>query len=291
MKGIILAGGTGSRLYPLTKSINKHLFPLFNKPLIYYSISVLFFCKIKDILIIINEKDYNSFYNLLGDGSKFGVKFTYKFQKKPIGIVDAFLIGESFIKKDKVCLVLGDNIFYGQGFLSKLNRAKNRSKGATIFAYPVNNPENFGVIEFNKKNKALKIEEKPKKPKSNFAIPGLYFYDNSVVNYSKKIKLSKRNELEISDLNNIYLNKNSLFVEEYGRGFAWFDSGTYEGMHNAGSFIQMVEKRQNLQIGCLEEIACRNNWISPNTLINMGRNSKKSSYGDYLIKIGRELKK
>jgi len=293
MKGIILAGGTGSRLYPVTKAINKHLLHLYNKPLIYYSLSVLFLSKIKKILIIVNRNDYNQFYQLLGDGKKFGVNFEYAFQDEPNGIAEAFIIGKKFIGDDSTCLVLGDNIFFGQGFLDKLINAKKNIKkiknSSTIFAYKVNNPKEYGIVEFDNKNKAIRISEKPKNPKSNFAITGLYFYSNCVTKKINKIKKSKRNELEISDVNKIYLKENKLYVEDFGRGFGWFDAGTFNGLKNASSYIEMIEKRQNLMIGCLEEIACRNKWITKEQLMKIGLKHKNSEYGKYLIDISKKI--
>ena len=288
MKAIVLAGGTGSRLYPTTKAINKHLFPLYNKPLIYYPLSVIFLAKIKDILLILNQNDYKLFYKLLGDGKQFGVTITYAFQENPNGIAEAFKIGKNFIGKSNVCLILGDNIFFGQGFLDKINEAKNRlerKKMSTIFAYRVNNPNEYGIVSFDRYNNAINLDEKPKNPKSNFAVTGLYFFDNSVVNKVKKIKKSKRNELEITDINKIYLKEKKLYVEEFGRGFAWFDAGTYFGLKDASNFIEMIEKRQNLQIGCLEELAYRNKWITKKQLSIIGKKYKNSDYGQYLIKI------
>jgi len=286
MKGIILAGGSGTRLYPITKGVSKQLLPVYDKPMIYYPISVLMLADIKDILIITTPEDFPSFQRLLGNGNHFGVNISYASQPKPEGIAQAFLIGESFIGSDSVCLVLGDNIFYGQGFSPKLKLAVKRaeeSNGATIFGYQVKDPERFGVVGFDDTQKVLSIEEKPLKPKSNFAVTGLYFYDNTVVNIAKEIKPSARGELEITCINNAYLSKKQLNVELLGRGFAWLDTGTHESLLEAGCFVETIEKRQGYKIACLEEIALNKGWIDINTVESVGNDMAKNSYGQYLL--------
>ena len=281
-KGIILAGGYGSRLYPLTNSVSKQLLPVYDKPMIYYSLSVLMLADIRDILIITTPKELDTFKALLGNGSDFGIKLSYLAQKKPRGLPDAFLLGKDFIGNDNVCLVLGDNIFYGQGLSEKLSIAKQREVGATIFSYEIKNPTEFGVVEFDKNKKAISIHEKPKKPKSDFAVTGIYFYDNKVVSYAKMLKPSKRGELEISDLNSIYLKMKKLYVEPFGRGFAWLDTGTHNSLMEAGKFIEIIEQRQGLKIACLEEIAYNNKWIDKNKLKILIKKYSSSSYGDYI---------
>lgn len=285
MKGILLSGGTGSRLFPSTIAISKQLLPIYDKPMIYYSLSVLLMAGIKQILIITTEKDLNLYKALLKDGSDFGITLNYEIQEKPNGLAESFLIGEKFIDNDNVCLVLGDNIFYGLGFTEKLKTIKKNLNGACVFGYHVQNPEDFGVLEFDKNNNVIGIEEKPKIPKSNYAVTGLYFYDNKVVEYAKTLTPSHRNELEITDLNKIYLSENKLKVELLGRGFAWLDTGTHENLLNASQFIETVEKRQGLKIGCLEEISFNNGWISKDRLAVQIERLGNSSYKDYLQSI------
>ena len=258
MKGIVLAGGSGTRLYPVTKGVSKQLLPVYDKPMIYYPISVLMLAGISDILIITSPEDQSGFIRALGDGSDFGIKLTYQTQSSPDGIAQAFIIGEEFIGNDSVCLVLGDNIFWGQGFTEILEKAASRVSGATVFGYQVNDPERFGIVEFNDKHKAVSLEEKPSSPKSNFAVTGLYFYDNEVIEMAKQVKPSDRGELEITTLNQMYLDKGSLNVEILGRGFAWLDTGTHETLLEAAMFVETIEKRQGYKIACLEEIALNN---------------------------------
>jgi len=286
MKGIILAGGSGSRLYPITKGISKQLLPIYDKPMIYYPLSVLMLSNIRDILIISNPEYIDLYKNLLGDGDDIGIKIEYVIQEKPRGLVDAFIVGEKFIRDDNVCLILGDNIFYGQGFVPKLETASNVD-GAVIFGYYVNNPKDFGIVEFDGNGKVLSLEEKPREPKSNYAIPGLYFYDNTVVNKAKKIKPSSRGELEITDLNKEYLKDNKLRVELLGRGFAWLDTGTYDGLANASDFVRTIQKRTGLYIACLEEIAYINNWINKEKLVSLGKKYNKTDYGKYILSLGK----
>jgi glucose-1-phosphate thymidylyltransferase len=262
MKGIILAGGNGSRLYPITKGISKQLLPIYDKPMIYYPLSVLMLSNIKDILIISNPEYIELFKQLLGDGSYLGMNFEYKVQEKPRGLADAFIVGEDFIGEDSVCLILGDNVFYGQGFVPKLIKASNVKEGAVIFGYYIPDPSEFGVVEFDKNYNVISLEEKPKNPKSHYAIPGLYYYDNSVINKAKMLIPSLRGEIEITDLNKEYLKEGKLKVELLGRGFAWLDTGSYEGLANASNFVQTMQKRTGLSISCIEEIAYRNKWIS-----------------------------
>ena len=288
MKGIILVGGEGKRLFPLTASINKHLLPIYNKPMIYYSLSVLFLAKIKDIMIISSKRDIKNFKLLLGNGSDFGVKFNYAIQDKPNGIPEAFKIGRKFIKKDNVCLVLGDNIFYGQYFLQSLLKAKNLKDGATVFTYKVSNPSDFAVIEFNKNKKISKIEEKPDNPKSNNVLTGLYFFDNTVTKKINNISKSSRGEFEITDILNKYLNEKKLKTIFLGRGFAWLDTGSFDNLSLASEFVKTIEHQQGLMISCIEEISYRNNWISKKKLISLAFKYKNSNYGDYLIKIANE---
>ncbi len=288
MKGIILAGGSGTRLYPITKGISKQLLPIYDKPMIYYSLSVLMLAGIREILIITNPEYIKNYENLLGDGSRFGIYIKYIEQDKPRGIADAFLLGEDFINNEKVCLILGDNIFYGQGFVSKLEKASSYKEGAVIFAYYVLNPSDFGVVEIDESGKAISLEEKPLLPKSNYAVPGLYFYDNTVVEKAKKLKPSKRGELEITDLNRLYLFEGKLNVELLGRGFAWLDTGTYDGLANATEFVRTIQKRTGLYIACLEEIAFNKGYIDRERLIQIGKELKNTDYGKYLLRIAGE---
>ncbi len=287
-KGIILAGGSGTRLYPLTMAMSKQLLPVFDKPMIYYPLSILMLAGIKDILIISTPHDLLNFEKLLGDGANLGIKLSYAIQEKPEGLAQAFIIGEEFIGKDNVAMILGDNIFYGNGLIKLLHDAKNKKTGATIFGYYVNDPERFGVVEFDKKGKATSIIEKPKNPKSNYAVTGLYFYDNKVVNYAKKIKPSSRGELEITDINALYLKNKSLDVKLLGRGFAWLDAGTIDSLHEASEFVKIIEDRQNTKIAALEEIAFRNNWIAKNKLEQIAKKYQNSKYGQYLMKVAKE---
>ena len=285
MKGIILAGGAGTRLYPVTKVICKQLLPIYDKPMIYYPLSVLMLAKIKDILIISTPEDLNRFKELFGDGSQIGLNISYAKQEKPRGIAEAFIIGEEFIGNDNVSLILGDNIFYGLGFSKFLLEAKEsifNKGGAYIFGYYVNDPERYGIVEFDTEGNVISVEEKPKKPKSNYAITGLYFYDNSVVEIAKSIKPSWRNELEITDVNAKYLQLNKLKVKLLGRGFAWLDTGTHDSLIEAGRFIETIEKRQGLKIACIEEIAYINKWINDKQLLKIANQYNKNSYGEYL---------
>lgn len=284
-KGIILAGGAGTRLYPLTLGISKQLLPVYDKPMIYYPLSVLMLANIKEILIISTSEDINKYKNFLEDGSQFGIKIEYKTQPNPGGIAEAFLIGEEFIGKDNVALVLGDNIFHGPGFAHYLSNAGKRNEGATVFSYHVPDPERFGIVEFNNSGKAISIEEKPKKPKSNFAVTGLYFYDNEVVKIAKTIKRSDRGELEISDINQVYLKNNNLNVENLGRGFAWFDSGTHDSLLDASQYIKAIENRQGFKVACLEEIAFNKKWIDMNVILDKIKLYSNNNYGEYLKKI------
>lgn len=289
MKGIILAGGSGSRLYPITKGISKQLLPIYDKPMVYYPLSVLMLSKIREVLIISNPEYLGFYKNLLGDGSHLGMRFEYKIQEKPRGLADAFIVGEEFIGDDSVCLILGDNIFYGQGFVSKLLSASQEGDGATIFGYYVPDPKEFGVVEFDENNNVISIEEKPERPKSHYAVPGLYYYDNSVIERAKNLKPSVRGEIEITDLNKEYLNEDKLKVELLGRGFAWLDTGTYEGLANASNFVQTMQKRTGLYISCPEEIAYRNKWITKDQLIVLGKEYEKTEYGKYLLIIAEEI--
>lgn len=290
IKGIVLAGGTGSRLYPITKCISKQLLPIYDKPLIYYPISVLMLSGIKDILIISNPDDLPIYKRLLGDGSSLGVSFTYTTQKSPDGIAQAFIIAEDFIKDSRVALILGDNIFYGQGFSNILKETALEEDGATIFSYRVNNPKQFGVVDFDKNLKVLSIEEKPKEPRSNFAITGLYFCDNDVVDIAKTIKPSQRGELEISEVIKVYMQRDKLSVKPLGRGFTWFDSGTPESFMKASQFIEMIEKRQGFKIACLEEIAYYMKYITKQDLIDVANSMGKNNYSNYLLEIaGHEM--
>ena len=282
MKGIILAGGSGTRLYPITKGISKQLLPVYDKPMIYYPLSVLMLAGIKDILVITTPEDSSSFIRLLGDGAQFGINLSYAIQPNPDGLAQAFIIGEEFIGEDAVCLALGDNIFYGQGFTPKLREAASRTNGATVFGYQVKDPERFGVVEFNSNYQAISIEEKPVNPKSNFAVTGLYFYDNKVIDIAKNVQPSLRGELEITTINQAYLEQESLHVELLGRGFAWLDTGTHESLLEASMFVQTIEHRQGYKIACLEEIAFNNGWLSEKHIAEAAKSLNKNGYGQYL---------
>lgn len=283
MKGIILAGGSGTRLYPITRAITKQLLPIYDKPMIYYPLSVLMLSGIQDILIITTPEDNDSFKRLLGDGKDFGIRLSYAIQPKPEGLAQAFIIGENFIGKDSVCLALGDNFFYGYGFSPKLRSAAARTSGATIFGYQVKDPKPFGVVELDKNRNAISIEEKPKKPKSNFIVTGLYFYDNDVINIAKEVKPSERGELEITSINQAYLDRGALKVELLGRGFAWLDTGTHGSLLEAAQFVETIEKRQGYKIACLEEIAYRNGWLNEKDIRRISKPLCKSHYGEYLL--------
>lgn len=290
MKGIILAGGKGTRLYPMTKAISKQILPIYDKPLIYYPLSVLLLTGIQDILIISTPDDIGTFQKLLGDGSRIGVRFQYRIQETPRGLADAFIIGESFIGSDDVCLVLGDNVFYGQSLSDILHIAMEELSGATVFGYPVKNPSAFGVVEFDENRRVISIEEKPKNPKSNYVIPGLYFYDNRVVDIAKKVAPSPRGEIEITAINNTYLAMGELKVELLGRGMSWLDTGTPSGMMKASQFVEAVQDRQGLYIACIEEIAWRKGFISTQQLYELGRELEKTEYGQYLLSLTDNLK-
>jgi glucose-1-phosphate thymidylyltransferase len=287
MKGIVLAGGSGSRLYPITRGVSKQLLPVYDKPMIYYPISVLMLAGIRDILIITTADDLESYRRLLGDGSDFGVLFSYVVQEKPNGLAEAFILGERFIGDDSVALILGDNIFYGQGFSPKLLSAKSQKSGATVFGYTVKDPRRFGVVEFDTQMRVLSIEEKPTKPKSNMAVTGLYFYDNKVIEIAKAIKPSPRGELEITSINEIYLKLGELNVEILGRGFAWLDTGTHESLLEASHFVQTIEMRQGYKIACLEEIALNNGWLECKDIAKSGAVMAKNGYGKYLLELAR----
>lgn len=287
-KGIILAGGSGTRLYPITMGVSKQLLPIYDKPMIYYPLSVLMLAGINEVLIITTPEDNDSFKRLLGDGSQFGIELSYTVQPSPDGLAQAFILGEDFIGNDDVCLVLGDNIFYGQGFTPKLKHAVQNAKngqGATVFGYQVKDPERFGVVEFDENQKAISIEEKPKQPKSHYAVTGLYFYDNSVVELAKKVKPSHRGELEITCLNEMYLEQGKLNVEMLGRGFTWLDTGTHESLLEAAQFVETIEKRQGYKIACLEEIGFNNGWLTKEQVKELAQPFIKNSYGQYLMEL------
>lgn len=287
-KGIILAGGSGTRLHPITKGISKQLLPIYDKPMVYYPLSVLMLAGISEALVISTPEDIEGFKRLLGDGSQFGMELSYAIQPRPDGLAQAFILGEKFIGQSNVCLVLGDNIFYGQGFTPMLRQAAARQKGATVFGYQVKDPERFGVVEFDEQQRVMSIEEKPKNPKSNFAVTGLYFYDNDVIQIAKQVKPSERGELEITSINQAYLERGDLNVELLGRGFAWLDTGTQGSLLEAAQFVETIEKRQGYKVACLEEIALNNGWLSREEVLAIGQTMNKNGYGQYLISLVRE---
>jgi glucose-1-phosphate thymidylyltransferase len=288
MKGIVLAGGSGTRLYPITKGVSKHLLPVYDKPMIYYPLSVLMLAGIQDVLIITTPEDQSGFIRILGDGKEFGINLSYAEQPSPDGLAQAFIIGEDFIGDDSVCLILGDNVFWGQGFTPILKRAASRNSGASIFGYQVKDPERFGVVAFDENSIAISLEEKPEKPQSNFAVTGLYFYDNDVIEMAKQVKPSHRGELEITTLNQMYMERGDLNVELLGRGFAWLDTGTHESLLEAAMFVETIEKRQGYKIACLEEIAWNNGWLSNEQLKSQGQALIKNAYGQYLLRLAEE---
>ena len=284
-KGIILAGGSGTRLYPITKGVSKQLLPIYDKPMIYYPLSVLMLAGIREVLIISTPDDIDGFKRLLGDGQELGIDIGYAVQPSPDGLAQAFIIGEDFIGDSNVCLVLGDNIFYGQGFTPLLRQAVNRQKGATVFGYQVKDPERFGVVAFDENKRAISIEEKPVKPKSNYAVTGLYFYDNDVIEIAKKVKPSERGEVEITTVNQMYMERGDLNVELLGRGFAWLDTGTHESLLEAAQFVETIEKRQGYKVACLEEIALNNGWLTKQQVADIGQTMSKNAYGQYLMSL------
>lgn len=290
MKGIILAGGSGTRLYPITKAISKQLVPVYDKPMIYYPLSTMMLAGIKDIMLISTPRDISRFEDLLGDGTQLGINIEYKIQENPNGLAEAFVLGEEFIGDDSVCLILGDNIYYGSGLSKLVQRSAQKTSGATVFGYQVSDPERFGVVEFDDNQHVISIEEKPEHPASNYAVTGMYFYDNSVVEIAKTMKPSPRGELEITDVNRAYLEKGELDVELLGRGYAWLDTGTHESLHDAAAFIETVQKRQNLQVACIEEVAFRMGYIDKDQLIELAQPLKKNAYGQYMLRIAEESK-